>query len=197
MTFPGRNKGSASICMRRGNLNMRGKRWWALRNRCNGTLHLFDARVNRELHRNQISLNFLVEAFPCCFGRPVRIRRAPTTKGLAHKKARRPERQKCGQTRSLQESSSVHHAVNPPCHGPQKAPTKLLIFCHSERITSNSEIHPDGHHAPGPPISRDPTGIFCFLKLSIPRQPSSRYSHWIVQVAPAIWFLPTVMEGRL
>jgi hypothetical protein len=75
-----------------------------------GSIRLFDARVNRELHRNQISVNFVVEALPRCFARPVCIRQAPPAKGLARKKARRRKRHKCGQTRSLQECSSVHDA---------------------------------------------------------------------------------------
>ena len=75
-----------------------------------GSIRVFDARVNRKLHRNQISVNFVVEPLPRCFGRPVCIRRALPAKGLARKKARRRKRHKCGQTRSLQECSSVHLA---------------------------------------------------------------------------------------
>ena len=78
-----------------------------------GTIHVFDARVNWKLHGNQISADLVVEPFPRCVGRPVGIRWTPPLKRLACKKVARPERQKCAQTRSLQESSSVHAAPNP------------------------------------------------------------------------------------
>ena len=102
-----------------------------------GSIRVFDARVNRKVHRNQISVNLVVEALPRCFGRPVCIRRAPPAKGLARKKARRRKRHKCGQTRSLQECSSVHDAVNPPSHSAKGSSPKLQRFCHSERIPGN------------------------------------------------------------
>src|SRR5437773_8118209 len=51
-----------------------------------GSIRVFDARVNRKVHRNQISVNLVVEALPRCFGRPVCIRRAPPAKGLLAKR---------------------------------------------------------------------------------------------------------------
>ena len=108
-----------------------------------GSIRVFDAGVNRKLHRNQISVNFVVEALPRYFGRPVCIRRAPPAKGLARKKATRRKRHKCGQTRSLQECSSVHDAVNAPLHSATESLPKLPRFCNSEPMTGYSEVISD------------------------------------------------------
>src|SRR2546429_2274527 len=93
-----------------------------------GTVRVFDARVNRKLHRNQISVKRVVEPFPRRFGRPVCIRRTPPAKSLARKKARRPELQKRGHARSLQKCSSVHVATNPPSHSTKESLATSVHF---------------------------------------------------------------------
>ena len=51
-------------------------------------IHILDAGINWKLHKNQISVNFVVESFPRCLGRPVCIRWTPPAKSLARKKGK-------------------------------------------------------------------------------------------------------------
>src|SRR6202044_351443 len=64
------------------------------------TTDILDARLDRKFHRNQVSVNSVIEPFPRRFGGPVCIFWTPPAKSLAGKQRTRPKRPQRSQTRS-------------------------------------------------------------------------------------------------
>jgi len=56
-----------------------------------GAIHVRDAGGDREFDRNQLSVDFVVEALPGCLRGPIDIRWAPTTKCVPSEQCARTE----------------------------------------------------------------------------------------------------------